>query len=258
MLKINVLIAALILLCPFWALAQNQEVEEDFRSRFEAGLKGGISIGTPIGPAPEGTSSASGAPGVGPMFGALIRYNINRRWAIQGEGLYVYKNSTFKSTVVDKYHKVTQAIVLPDTTVYAEVETIFSGDISGSFNNRYLEFPISAFYTLSDRWELSLGAYFSKLTKGGSTGEATGNAGILLLEREPFDESYAIVRFDYGASLGASYEILKGLDVGLRLTTGLNSIYSEDYPAYSSEDVLRNVYLNCTLDYRFGFAGSVH
>ncbi len=215
------------------------------------GVKVGLNIGTPIGPFEKG---AKGTPGTTPLFGILSRYQVTQKWGVQVEALFSRKAARFSTPTYDTPYEHVQEIVLPDTTVYAIVNTIFNGDIKGKFKNTYIEVPIYATYTLNDRWTLVGGGYVSYLVEGRLTGTASGIVGvpgssIPPVEDEPFDESQYIKTWDFGASLGADYKIYEGIFAGLRMTTGLTGILEDDYPL--ADGTFRNVYMQAMIGYRF-------
>jgi len=214
------------------------------------GLKGGLNIGTPIGAAEKG---ASGSLGVGPMLGMYFAYDLGSKWAIHGEFLYSYKGAKFNTPVsgdtIYKYHVFT-----PDgDSIPAEANTIYRGTVDGKFDNRYIDVPIYASYELSPRFRLTFGGYVSYLTKGSNTGSADVEVGdpnhpFTTVEDEPFDQSSELSRFDYGLLLGTTYMTKRRMNFGLSITTGLKSIYQQNYKYI--DGVVRNVYLQTFVQFR--------
>ncbi len=239
--------SSLICLCLCLLLGLNASAQ----NFFSYGIKGGISLGTPIGPAPKSeTLKASGTPGIGPNLGIFARYDFKKKWGFQAEFYYTQKKGKFITPLVDQQYTYEQEIVLPDTTVVAYVETVFNGKATGKFDNRYLEMPILGFYQFSDRFSLTFGPYISYLLRGGNSGVADGNVGFGDLPVvEDFDESEEIAKWDYGVATGVRYETKRGVNYQLLITTGLTSIYKDSYVL--TEDLIRNLYLQLTAGYRF-------
>ncbi len=217
------------------------------QTKFYYGLKAGVTYGTPIGPAEEG---ASGSPGIGPVLGAFGELQLSEKVGILSDISYVQKKAKFATPVTEKeYSYPYNPISQPDTTVY--IETIFTGNVKGEFDNKYLEIPVLFQYHFSEQMSVLAGPYFSFLLSPGNIGSATGNVGFgnLPVENQEFDESEFISKFDFGGALGLRYNTNFGVHVDFRATTGLKSVYQADYSG--TEDLIRNVYLSLTAGYRF-------
>jgi len=215
----------------------------------EFGLKGGLNIGTPIGAAEKG---ASGSLGVGPLLGMYFAYDLGTRWAIHGEFLYSYKGAKFRTPVsgdtVYRYNTIT-----PTDTIPSEAHTIYNGWVDGQFDNRYLDVPIYASYTLSQRFYLMFGGYVSYLLNGSNTGSADIEVGdpnhpFTTVTDEPFDQSSELSKIDYGLLFGTTYMTKHRINVGVSLTAGLKSIYQQNYQYI--DGVVRNVYLQTFIQFR--------
>lgn len=218
--------------------------------QMEFGLKGGVNIGTPVGVAEEG---ASGSLGVGPLIGMYFAYDLSNKWAIHGEFLYSYKGSKFHTPVSGDtiYRYDTE---LPDGTVIpSEAHTTYRGTVDGKFNNRYLDVPLFASYALGKRFKLLGGAYISYLLYGENKGFADIEVGdpespFTYVEDEEFDQSSELNTWDYGVLLGTTFDTGYRINVGLSATTGLRSIYRNNYKYI--DGVVRNVYLQAFLQFR--------
>ena len=213
------------------------------------GIKGGLNIGTPIGIAEKG---ASGSPGVGPLIGMYFSYNLGSRWTISADFLYSYKGSKFHTPVsgdtIYKYNTIT-----PTDTIPSEAHTFYNGFVDGKFDNRYLDIPFYVSYTLSPRFLLNFGGYVSYLISGKNTGTADIEVGdprhpFTTVEDEPFDQSSELNSWDYGAILGATYVTKHRINLGVSVTTGLRSIYRNNYKYI--DGVVRNVYLQTFVQFR--------
>ena len=205
----------------------------------EFGLKGGLNIGTPVGVAEKG---ATGSLGVGPLIGMTFAYDLGTRWSIHGEFLYSMKGAKFHTPVSgDTIYRYTI-----NDTIPSEVHTIYNGFVDGKFDNKYIDVPLYASYAVSRRVRLMFGGYFSYLLDGINTGSADIEVGdpahpFTTVTNEPFDQSSELNMWDYGALLGATYITKRRISFGMSLTTGLRSIYNNNYKYI--DGVVRNVYL---------------
>jgi hypothetical protein len=210
------------------------------------GLKGGLNIGTPVGAAEKG---AKGSLGVGPLIGMYFAYDLGNNWALHGEFLYSYKGSSFDTPVSgDTIYKY-----VVNDTIPSEVHTNYRGNVEGKFDNRYLDIPLYASYTLSERFFLMFGGYVSYLLRGKNSGSADVEVGdprspFTTVEDEPFDQSGEINKWDYGLLVGSTYMTKHRLNLGVSLTTGLRSIYRKNYKYI--DGVVRNLYLQTFVQFR--------
>ncbi len=205
----------------------------------EFGLKGGLNIGTPVGVAEKG---ATGSLGIGPLIGMTFAYDLGTRWSIHGEFLYSMKGAKFHTPVSgDTIYRYTI-----NDTIPSEVHTIYNGFVDGKFDNKYIDVPLYASYAVSRKIRLMFGGYFSYLLDGINTGSADIEVGdpahpFTTVTDEPFDQSSELNLWDYGALLGATYITDRRISFGMSLTTGLRSIYNNNYKYI--DGVVRNVYL---------------
>jgi hypothetical protein len=215
------------------------------------GLKGGLNIGTPVGVAEKG---AKGSVGIGPMLGMYFAYDLGGKWTLHGEFLYSYKGSTFHTPVsgdtIYRYNTIT-----PTDTIPSEVYTSYSGWVDGKFDNRYLDIPIYASFDVSKRFALMFGGYVSYLLSGKNVGTADIEVGdpahpFTTVTDEPFDQSNGLNKWDYGLLFGFYYMTERRIDFGLSVTTGLRSIYENNYKYI--DGVVRNVYMQPFVMFRIG------
>jgi hypothetical protein len=212
------------------------------------GLTGGLTAGSPVGKAAEG---ASGKPGKGSMLGIFIKYKLSERFKIQSELFYSFKGASFETPVSGD--TVYQQVILGTTY---NIPTSYTGRVKGVFGNEYFDLPVLLTYQLSKKLFILLGPQFSYLFKGKNTGKADMKIGqdpnnpYTIITDEPFDESDQINRWDYGIAGGLNYEANKRLNFNLKLTRGLRSIYKSSYTL--ADGAVRNVYMQCSLDYRIG------
>ena len=213
-----------------------------YAQEMEFGLKGGVNVGTPYGVAEKG---ASGSLGVGPLIGITFAYDLAPRWSLHGEFLYSQKGAKFHTPVsgdtIYRYNTIT-----PIDTIPSEAHTIYHGWVDGKFSNKYFDIPLYASYDISRRFMLMFGGYFSYLISGNNTGSADIIVGdpespFTEVNDEPFDQSSELNQWDYGVLFGATYLTGRRVNFGATVTTGLRSIYRNNYKYI--DGVVRNIYL---------------
>ncbi len=209
----------------------------------------GAAIGTPIGPAEEG---ATGAPGVGLHAGILTRYYFNDKIGLQIGLNYSSKKAKYDSPANDRFYTyIIEQVISPDETIELVVDTYFNGQVEGEFSNQYLGAPIDVYYRLNDKWTVLGGVYFAYLLRGKHDVYATGIVGdnFLDVDNEYSDESFGLRDQDYGFNAGINFRAFNQIEAELRITTGLTSIFRDDYPG--TTDTIRNVYLELKANYLF-------
>jgi len=212
------------------------------------GLTGGLTAGTPVGTAAAG---ASGKPGKGSMFGIFVRYKLSERFKIISELFYSYKGASFQTPISGD---TTYRQVILGTTYY--IPTSYSGRVKGVFGNQYFDLPVLLTIKLNKKLYLLIGPQLSYLFKGKNTGTADLKIGedpnnpYTTVTDEPFDQSNQINKWDYAIAGGLNFEANKRMNINLKLTSGLRSIYKDSYTL--SDGTVRNVYMQCSLDYRLG------
>ena len=212
------------------------------------GLTGGLTAGSPIGPAPQG---ATGTPGKGTMLGFFIKYKLSERFRIQSELFYSYKSASFHTPISGD--TVYPEVILGHTY---NVPTAYNGWVRGSFGNQYFDLPVLLTIKLFRKLNFLIGPQLSYLFKGKNTGKADVKIGTdpnnpyTTVTDEPFDESDQINRWDYGVAGGFNYEASQRWNFDLKMTSGLRSIYKDSYT--QSDGTIRNVYMQCSLEYRIG------
>jgi len=217
------------------------------------GLTGGLTAGSPIGAVPDG---ATGKPGKGTMLGFFIKYKLSERFRIQSELFYSYKSASFHTPISGD---TTYQQVILGTTY--NIPTSYNGWVRGSFGNQYLDLPVLLTIKLFRKLDFLIGPQLSYLFKGKNTGKADLKIGTdpnnpyTTVTNEPFDESAQINRWDYGIAGGFNYEASQRLNFALKLTSGLRSIYKDSYTL--TDGTVRNVYMQCSLDYRIGHISTV-
>ncbi len=97
------------------------------------------------------------------------------------------------------------------------------------------------------------GGYVSYLIDGKNTGSADIEVGdprhpFTTVTDEPFDQSSELNKWDYGLLLGTTYVTKRRMNFGLSVTTGLRSVYRNNYKYI--DGVVRNVYMQTFVQFR--------
>jgi hypothetical protein len=213
------------------------------------GIQFGANIGTPIGKAAEG---ATGAPGVGNIQGLAAQFRITDFVGLQSEFHLSYKNASF-STPISGDTTIMQEVI---PGVVVPITTYFNGNVAGNFENIYLELPLMAKLNIKNDFSLLIGPYFGYLARASNTGLADVVIGNNFRHDVdvPFDQSQFLNPWDYGAVLGVQYDAVEGFNMGIRMTTGLRSIYQNSYT--QTDGPVRNVYLQGSIGYFLRAGGS--
>jgi hypothetical protein len=205
----------------------------------------GIRIGTCVGtPFTKPDSGATGSLGVGILRGLFGEIRLSDRWGLELGFQFVRQKGNF-STPISGDTTIIQEVI---PGLFVPISTFFNGKVVGEFNNSYYQVPVLASYHAGD-WRISAGGYFGLLAGGSNTGLADVVIGdsFRVDLGVPFDQSSFLNPFDYGLMAGASYRPANGLDVSLRVITGLRSIYQDDYAQVQT--TVRNIYLQASIGY---------
>lgn len=227
----------------------SQDESSQSNNRFIFGTELGAIYGTPIGPAEKG---ATGKPGLAPVLGFFARYKINDKWGIQTGLNYNEKKASYNSPVIDQSYDYTYEEEVQGNILVFEIDSIIlNGSVRGKFFNKYLQAPFLVYYDLNDKLSIQGGGYISYLLSGGHDVWASGVLGnnFTTLDDYYSNEKNSISNWDYGASLVVNYDIYKHFEAELRITTGLRSVFSDEYVL--AEDRIRNVYLALKINYTF-------
>lgn len=245
----------------------SQESNTSKLNNFTFGTELGIVVGTPIAPAEKGSTftvgpevnqatmtvaDAKGRLGIGVHGAIFARYHFNEKIGIQSGLGYNAKKAAYKTPAYDQDYTYLFVIDLPDgSTETAEIATYFNGEVEGNFHNQYLEVPLLFLYSWNDKWTAQAGGYAAMLLKGSHKVWATGIVGdnFDTVDNKFQDESAAINKWDYGLNAGINYNIFRQFETELRISTGLRSIFSDDYQL--AEDTVRNLYIELKANYTF-------
>lgn len=206
------------------------------------GIQIGANAGAPIGKVPEG---ASGAPGVGSLYGLIAQFRVTDFLGIQSEFRYSYKSASFSTPIAGD--TTIRQEVLPG--LFVPITTYFNGSVAGAFDNIYLELPLLATLNIRNDFSVLVGPYFGYLAHASNTGLADVVIGNNFRHDVdvPFDQSAFLSPWDYGAVLGVQYDAIEGFNMGIRMTTGLRSVYLNSYSQVDSP--VRNMYLQGAIGY---------
>lgn len=206
------------------------------------GIQLGANIGTPIGKAAEG---ATGAPGMGGLYGLVAQFRITDFVGLQTEFHYSYKKASFATPISGD--TTIQQEVLPG--FFVPIATYFNGSVAGNFENIYMELPLMATLNIKNDFSVIVGPYLGYLAHASNTGLADVVIGNNFRHDVdvPFDQSEFLNPWDYGAVWGVQYDAAEGFNMGIRMTTGLRSIYVNSYS--QTDGPVRNVYLQGSIGY---------
>lgn len=263
--KSILLLSFIILLSSITLFSQDEDAPK--YTKFSFGTELGVMYGTPIGPAEKGSTISvgispndtlitlndpKGTPGLGLRVGIFGRYNFNDKLAMQIGLAYDVKRANYEAPAYDQDYLLRGFTDNGTYIAFPEPQPVFfNGNVRGEFNNKYLEAPFIVLYKISDKWKVQGGGYLALLLSGSHQVWATGIVGdnFLNIDNEFSDESDSISKWDYGVNAGVSYKVFRQIETELRISTGLRSIFSDDYQL--ADDTIRNVYLELKANYVF-------
>lgn len=235
-----------------------------FAQKFSYGMKGGLNVGLAFAKNID-LDKSSASPLFRPTVSAFFSYKANEKISISGELRYLQTGVRYKTYVehTDTLWPISQGA----STFY--IQTFVAGDVSGTFDLRYLEIPVQASFKLTTNSGLIAGAKFAYLLKGKNTGTAVVDvgsdagysnlystyedyvAGLFLHQSEQkFDESYAINKYDIGLQLGGFRQFTNRLRLEIIANYGLLSVQK---PNNVMKDKLHNLYLTASIAYTLGY-----
>ncbi|MBU3741023.1 MAG: PorT family protein [Candidatus Kapabacteria bacterium] len=212
-------------------------------------LQAGITVGTPIpmGDIPEG---ATGAPVPKLTFAMETLFDIGGPWAVATEIRACGYGSTFSTPLINQpiIDKVPVRIADGSTVIY-EVETIFNGSSTGTFDNTYVQVPVLLSYRLSDAWDVLAGPYVAWMVATRSNARGVGTVGIRpeIVERD-MEFGDRLAEIDYGVQIGTQTSLSSSVVLDTRMVVGLVSVFDASYKTV--DQALHNLYLHVGLGYR--------
>lgn len=220
-----------------------------FAQNLTVGPKLGFNVGAPLplGNIPEG---AKGTPLACHNLGVFVSCKISKKFSMQAELLYNRKGAQF-TTPLDSmpYTDHMQHPLYPD--IWLDVETFFNGTAEGAFDNYYLEFPLLLSYRIGQsKWSLSAGGYYGWLAQTETHATATGYVGYdPALREEVLDFAENTREYDYGALIGTTYKTGDRIDINIRISFGMESVFVDDYEKIDYS--LNNMFAQFTASYSF-------
>ncbi|MCK9450335.1 MAG: PorT family protein [Bacteroidales bacterium] len=136
----------------------------------------------------------------------------------------------------------------------------FTGKVQTTVKNSYFTIPVLLIHSLSDKWNIYAGPYFSSLVEknfsgyvydgylrdGGPTGQK------ILFEGEnkgPYDFSQDLNVFQWGMLAGGEWRLRKHLRLFGELSWGFNNLFKKDFKTISFD--MHPIYLNIGFGYAF-------
>lgn len=226
------------LLFSFLYIAINAQVLQNLHLEVRAG----VTTGSPIiiKDIPEG---ATGSPGFGPTAGIELSYQISPEISFAIGGMYSIKSSSFNSPIDGKYDAARgifgQRFPFP-------IRVKYDGTVDASFNNRYLDFPVSIGFHIS-KWRFGIGYQYSRLLNGKLDGTLDVKALLLTFNDISFDESNNIRSTDHAGIFRVTRQLSDRINVALDSAISLNRLMIEEEEGYKNP---RNVYVNLVAGFR--------
>jgi hypothetical protein len=223
-----------------------------FAQSFSVGTKVGVNIGSPVpfGNIPNG---AGGNPIIGRNLGIVIETELNDFYSIQFEISMMRKACNFFTPLDSvEYIDRMQHPAFPD--VVFEIETFFNGEAKGAFDNFYIEQSLIHNFRLTEKLDIALGVYSAWLQHSNTTATGIGSVGYdpNIIE-ETLDYANNMREWDYGFKAGIRYRMLKQIELGLRLSYGLESVFVDSFSLFKHP--VNNTFLETTVCYKLFPAG---
>jgi hypothetical protein len=214
---------------------------------FSVGPKLGINIGSPIpfGNIPEG---AGGTPIIGRNIGLVFDFELNDNFGIQYEITMMRKACNFY-TPLDSvaYIDKIQHPFYPD--IVFEVETFFNGEARGAFDNFYIEQSLIHNLKISEKLDIAFGVFSAWLQHSKTTATGKGRVGFNPEEiEESLDYASYMRTWDYGLKAGMQYELRKQIDINVRISYGLESVFTDNFNLFQYP--INNTFLEMAVCYK--------
>lgn len=189
--------------------------------KLSLGVNAGINMSAPM-PTQLDTSS-KGKPLFAPLAGLYAAYSFSEKWGIQANAYYTQKGAAYSQYIADSM------------TVYGSINgypysfrTPDTGYVSGKMRLQYIEIPLQLSFK-AKKWEVLAGPNFSFLLHSKDIAEANLKVGSSLDTVIHINNSGHFRPFDVGISAAVAYHITPKLNLSLRMSRGLISLYEKGY-----------------------------
>jgi len=254
--------ATLLSLFIFGGFAYGQETEPSqketgfFTTDMDYQIQAYFSIGgsAPLGLPKEIREIKQYNPGLqlGLEANATKWFSSNSPWGIrlgvgvQGRGMHT------EARVKTYYTKIIQN--------QSYVKGYYTGNVETDVKNVYLNIPLSVVYQLNSRWNIYAGLYAAILLNGEFSGYVSDGylrqgtpVGPKIIfsdgSRAAYDFSENVNQFQWGANIGAEWELNTHFKLLANLNYGINGLLDDDFQAISFS--MHNVYLDLGFAYAF-------
>lgn len=136
----------------------------------------------------------------------------------------------------------------------------FTGMVQSNVKNSYATIPLLLTHSISDKWNIYAGPYFSALIEKNFSGyvydgylrEGSPTGEKIVFEGEnkgPYDFSQELNIFQWGLMLGGEWLLNRNFSVFGDLTWSLNNLFKSNFEAISFK--MHSIYLNVGFGYTF-------
>lgn len=182
-------------------------------------------------------------------------YHINDKWSLSS-GLNLVNKGMKSSAFAENF----KAMIDLEDTPYRNMIGYFTGSVNSSFNNLYLELPVSAHFELNPHWSFQGGIMIDQALarsfEGGVSsayiriGEPT--APKIEISSASFNTSRVVRKADVGLHLGATYNLGQVWQIRGVLNYGLTNVI--DAPSENIPIKLHNTFLTLSAGYILPFS----
>lgn len=225
-----------------------------FAQSFAIGPRLGVNIGSPI-PFGNIPDDAKGNPIIGRNIGIVIETELNDWYSIQFEVSMMRKACDFFTPLDSvEYIDRMQHPAFPD--IVFEIETFFTGEAKGAFDNYYIEQSLIHNFKLTEKLDLALGVFSAWLHHSNTTATGIGRVGFdpSIIE-ETLDYASNMRTWDYGFKAGLRYQMLKHIEIGFRVSYGLESVFVDSFTLF--KHTVNNTFLETSVCYKL-FPASIN
>lgn len=228
-------------------LSAQEETQKTFDLNFRLGVNLG---GTAPLPLPEEVRKIeSYNPKFNPQIGFNLVYNLNERWGVGSGATFDWKGMRVRDEVKYMYTTVTEK-------EGGELTGYFVGKNMTNISMTHLTIPIYARYRFSDKWNVRLGIYASRVLSNKFDGNVTDGymrVGTPTGQKQEIDEatfdfSDDARDYDFGLLGGGEFRLTNSLGIYADLSWGLVPyFYSKSNPIRFK---MHNIYGTFGITYR--------